>query len=95
MQLVVVMAVRKAVRAAIAESRGQVIDLFPEDENRETEVSGFRFFSSKAVSQAALFVRIVRLFYTITETHLPFGQIGEFAAKIVQKHMSQNVLTLL
>ena len=26
------------------ESRGQVIDLFPKDENRETEVSGFRFF---------------------------------------------------
>ena len=30
----------------LRESRGQVIDLFPEDENRETEVSGFRFFSS-------------------------------------------------
>ena len=24
-------------------SRGQVIDLFPKDENKETEVSGFRF----------------------------------------------------
>ena len=26
----------------------EVIDLFPEDKNRETEVSGFRFFSSNS-----------------------------------------------
>ena len=26
-----------------------VIDLFPKNENRETEVSGFRFFASKAI----------------------------------------------
>ena len=32
---------------------------------------------------------------TCMDKHLTFGQIGEIASKSVQKHMSQNVLTLL
>ena len=42
--------------------RSGVIDLFPKDENRETEVSGFRFFLHTKKNRQ-LFGRIKRIAY--------------------------------